>query len=373
VNSLARSWATRNVGRLKKVQGFILLPPAKWDYYRYIKEAGALDRQHYRSTHRRLPALYRLFPERHYAAYGETLGLSPTRTFAPSVYLRLNPDVRDGGERPFGHYLRVGKSEGRRSVEMIDPDVIPAVGASFTNPADHAIVVHLYYLDLWPEFDKTLAALDIDFDLFVTLTDFGELSEQLKLRIETAYPASRVTILPNHGRDIYPFLHLVNSGALDTYRCVCKIHGKRSLHRADGQSWRAALVDELLPGTQTATLVEAFCANDEALVLATAGSVRRAQSGWGSNKPRIRELLARWEETTPPRLAPFPAGSMFWIKPPVLTRLKALGLGIADFESELGQLDGTTAHAVERLVGCAAIALGGVTVAVAELDRSSTS
>jgi lipopolysaccharide biosynthesis protein len=61
---------------------------------------------------------------------------------------------------------------------------------------------------------------------------------------------------------------------------------------------------------------------------------------------------------------------MYWAKQPVLRWLKDLDLGADDFEAELGQLDGTTAHAVERLVGFASREVGGTHIATTDrLDR----
>jgi lipopolysaccharide biosynthesis protein len=61
---------------------------------------------------------------------------------------------------------------------------------------------------------------------------------------------------------------------------------------------------------------------------------------------------------TPPRDLRFPAGSIYWIKPALLNRLARLELKAADFEPEQALLDGTTAHAVERLLGVMAQDLG---------------
>lgn len=50
----------------------------------------------------------------------------------------------------------------------------------------------------------------------------------------------------------------------------------------------------------------------------------------------------------------FVAGSMYWAKPDVLSPLHALYNEGVEFEPELGQVEGTMAHAIERIIGIAA-------------------
>ena len=46
----------------------------------------------------------------------------------------------------------------------------------------------------------------------------------------------------------------------------------------------------------------------------------------------------------------FPSGSMFWARTKALKRLYLLNLQYKDYPYERGQLDGTLAHAIERLL-----------------------
>ena len=338
--------------KAEKLYGFTWLGASGRDYLGWLKRSGALDQEHYRRTHSRLAWVFRRFPERHYVAFGESLGLSPRPDFAPWSYRRLNEDLpAEANTRPLQHFIEAGQAEGRIAVE-------PLAGATYNPPGviggpqqRVAIVLHLYFLDLWPEFGDHLEQLPFDFDLFVTLTEWANKADPVNDAIKQRFPTSSVTVLPNHGRDMYPFMHLLNAGALDGYDMVCKVHGKRSVHRRDGATWRQSMVNDLLPGPSSAKLLEGFAADTEAHVLAGQGRLRHDDDAWGDNRRRIDEMLLRGGEPASSGLAPFPAGSMFWAKAPVLKWLQALGIDRSDFEPELGQLDGTAAHAIERLIG----------------------
>ena len=91
---------------------------------------------------------------------------------------------------------------------------------------------------------------------------------------------------------------------------------------------------------------------------------------WGPNRDRGAELLARAglaADKGVPDLV-FAAGSIYWIKSAALKALMALPITSADFEPEMGQVDGTTAHALERVFGLIIAAAGQHIREACELD-----
>ena len=91
-----------------------------------------------------------------------------------------------------------------------------------------AVVAHIYYEDTWPDIAGALRGLTIPFDLIVTTV---EGRERLIETIRRSYPAAEIEIMQNRGRDIGPFLTLLERGRLDGYRYICKVHGKKSDRR----------------------------------------------------------------------------------------------------------------------------------------------
>ena len=58
---------------------------------------------------------------------------------------------------------------------------------------------------------------------------------------------------------------------------------------------------------------------------------------------------------------------MFWLRPAALRLLLDAHLEVAEFEAEAGQLDGTLAHAIERVFSLSASAGGFSTLSAAGL------
>lgn len=351
-------------GRAARFLRTLLLTPSERLYLREIRKSGLFDRVYYRGAHPGLNPVYKHFAEHHFVAHGEAMGFRPNPDFSPFAYLRYNPDVAETGVRPFRHWIAAGHREARITKEMPEVVVLPEIDTPVLRfdpdrkRAPQAIVVHIYYPDLWPEFRDTLRAVALPHDLYVTLTWRGEETLALKAGIEADFPGAFVMAVPNRGRDILPFLTLVNAGALEGYRAVAKFHTKKSPHRSDGEEWRRHLIAGILPAEGLAEKLEAFLADPDAAFWVADGQHFTGQEWWGSNAERTRQILARLEIIPPEGVLSFPAGSIYWMKPLMISLLRSLALNADHFETETAQVDGTLAHALERVLGFLALDSG---------------
>lgn len=333
------------------------------NYIQLIKESRLFDADFYLSNFE-VPKEFLDDPVLHFVLIGEKKGWQPNPDFWPDAYLQFNADVAESGICPFMHFLQIGRTE-QRVYRPLAPVVgglssvpLPNVrGRAFLNPSKVAFCLHIYYGDLWAEMKKSISRLHEQADLFVSITHRGPDAESLRREILEEYPQARVFIFPNHGRDIFPFVYMATAGLFDDYQAVCKIHTKRSPHRVDGDKWRNHLIDGVLP-SECDKLLQRFLVDPQAGILIADGQIFQGDEWWGSNKARVFQLLSRIEIENHNDQLRFPAGSMYWIKEPIINLIRGMQLTSDDFEAEGNQVDGTTAHSFERTLGYLADALG---------------
>lgn len=347
------------------------------EYLKAAEASGLFDPVYYKGAYPGIHPLFHRHGLRHYIVFGEKRGFRPNPDFSPAAYLRYNPDVDELGMPPFQHYVLAGRHEDRITKELPEVRQLPTVDTpKLRFDADRpiarfAVVAHVYYPDLWPEFAERLKTLPIDYDLYVTLTYRGEESDGLAEEIRAEFPNALVVPITNRGRDILPFLTLVNSGALNGYEAVCKIHTKKSPHREDGDHWRRHLIGGILPDDGLETLLDTFLADDKSAFWVADGQHFTSTEWWGSNFEVTRHLMRRIEVEIGPDILSFPAGSIYWMKPTVLGLLKAMELTEEHFEQEEAQVDGTLAHALERAMGFLAMTCDqGVAQTTQLMERS---
>jgi lipopolysaccharide biosynthesis protein len=229
-------------------------------------------------------------------------------------------------------------------------------------PAPIGVVLHAYYPELLPELFSRVRRIPLEYDLWITNATNGaiELPEEMG-RLRNA----RVLAVENRGRDILPLVLLVNSGHLDPYPLILKVHTKRSEWRATheelqggGDAWRLELLDSLLGGTEELSAILSAFVEQPDLGIVTSDASVLGPEFWGNNEERVGALLRRLELLLQPEQLRFAAGSMYWARGFVLQGLRALNMSAGDFEPEQGQVNATTAHAIERAIGLLTVEAG---------------
>lgn len=338
------------------------------------KSSKLFDKNYYLGAYPNIHPLFKKFPLRHYAVYGEKDGYRPNPDFSPFAYLKYNPDVRNAGISPLLHYAQIGHSENRVHKDLPEIEKFLSVktprlgGIRKDKVKPYAVVVHVYYPEMWSEFENILKRVPLDFDLYVTLTYRGEVTDETESLVKKAFPSAVVVQMENRGRDILPFVSLVNAGLFSRYKAVCKIHTKKSPHRMDGDIWRQHLVGGLLSPDSVKERLARFVADETASIWVADGQHYDDVKWWGSNFEITRQILRRVEVELDRENCGFPAGSMYWLKPNMIAMIKALQLGTDSFDAELGQVDGTVAHGFERAIGPLCKAFGNRIVQTSELD-----
>ncbi|MBL0849301.1 MAG: hypothetical protein EU981_04435 [Candidatus Liberibacter ctenarytainae] len=236
-------------------------------------------------------------------------------------------------------------------------DFIPEkTGVSVAIKARVSIVVHLYYIDLWQEISNLLSGLEFSFDLYVTLVQ-GSISIQEE--ILQRFPDARIHVVDNYGRDIGPFLVLLETGQLDSYDYICKIHGKKSQRKNhpwwEGDLWRRWLFFDLLGAPGIALkIIDTF---DRYKQIGMIGS--RAyrypnryfgkKHSLGNNHASICSIASRMGIAFKDQNLDFFAGTMFWIRREALDPMILLELSKDCVpEAQIDNFDGGCEHAIER-------------------------
>jgi len=226
----------------------------------------------------------------------------------------------------------------------------PAVAASRQGPRTHDAVMlfHIFYADLIDDLAQRLAPLRDSMDAIITFPEQWPASAVDALA--RAVPGAVLVPLPNHGRDVVPFLTALKIARARGHTVFCKAHTKKSPHRSDGAAWRDRLLDGLMSPERARTALAAF-AEDERLGLLAPENARMLFSDPGvmtHNAEGVDQLSRALNFRYGPDTA-FPAGTMFWGR---IAAFEALDGHDLTFEPELGRVDGTLAHAFERIVGC---------------------
>lgn len=211
-----------------------------------------------------------------------------------------------------------------------------------------ALHLHVWYLDTLPDVLSAVKETALPWRLVVTTpaTQFDAVRDAL---VQHGLQGDIVAV-ENHGRDILPFLQVAEGLLQDGHEVVLKLHTKRSTHRVSGEQWREEL-KRLVHGGRAARIVAAFQADPSLGMVVAEGYLLAVADFMGANGPAVQRLRTRLGLSLDPAASVFGAGSMGWWRLQALRPLLDAHLYRSDFDPEEGQIDGTLAHAIERVLG----------------------
>lgn len=217
-----------------------------------------------------------------------------------------------------------------------------------------AVHLHLFYINLLSEIIGYLNNIPYNFDIFVSVPAQVECNiEKVKVDLSSIEYVHNVTIerTPNRGRDIAPMLCTFNE-RLQKYDFLLHIHTKKSPHESSLKYWRQYILGHLLHNKDSVSYIMQLLATDTGMVAAP-DFLLNEENEWAQNlklsqdiiNMSSRKLILTKEVPT----VKFPQGNMFWCQTHYLDNFFSLRLKYEDFPSEPLPVDGSIAHALERL------------------------
>lgn len=218
---------------------------------------------------------------------------------------------------------------------------------NFPSRADLVVTLHIYHTEIIDEIYEALDNIPIPFDLWVT-TSIPSASKEIFTKFQNLTSGMKISIGPNVGRDVAPFLYQLCELKNSRYKAGLKLHTKRSGYSQKGDYWRKRIFSALLPSSPLIQdILEKVVHGDAGLIGGSQEYITDTRH-WGSNEEIYSHLASKLDNLKDHDLnLEFFAGTMFWFKPSVFSISSVFpydGLFVED-----GAQDGTAAHAYERL------------------------
>lgn len=210
---------------------------------------------------------------------------------------------------------------------------------------EHALVWHLYHIDMFEEINAELDNCFELFDLYISINHECSIDDVKK--ILSVYPEANIFMFENRGRDVLPFLKIFREIKKLDYDSICKIHTKKSVHINSGLEWGKILRTRLFDGHDE--ILSSFKEKNKIGAYVAKGNLA-GSSSVGLNKDNMLMtcdmLNIQYTEDFY-----FPIGTMFWCRSEAIYQLTSDRLQSKYFVIENGEIDGTFAHALERFIG----------------------
>lgn len=226
------------------------------------------------------------------------------------------------------------------------------------------VVAHIYYPDYVQRTLNSIKQWTIPNTTFVVTSSNQEILDQVQaFRVANSERVVHAMLTDNQGRNFGPLLAALRTFA-DGHEILIHVHSKKSTHanHAMVRRWSNCLWNSLVEDQNLVRrMIDIFVHNDEVALSypICTGAVPSWAYSWSSNF-KIAEALMKEHnfKGRPEERFAYPAGGMFAARIRDVRFLLEIDMEVNGFPNELGQLDGTPQHAIERLVGHAPLQLG---------------
>jgi FMN phosphatase YigB (HAD superfamily) len=298
---------------------------------------------------------------RHYLRVSKFSNVSPCRAFDGETYLRVNGDCLEAGVSPLEHYINHGRAEKRPLPPVMDrwiPKDSLELDSDLSDSAKSmnvAVCLHIYYPDYAKRFASALRHFPIPFDLYIAC---GGKTQSKIAETFKALPNCRnleIRECPNRGRNFGPMLVEFSKRLLE-YDLLIHLHSKKSLYSGkDQHQWSNYLAEYLLRDTTiVGKALNAFAADPQLGVYYPTPFWQMPAwvNHWTRNKGQCASIFSKTGTVgIENNFLAYPVGGMFWARPAAIKALLSNEYCYEDFPAEPVPPDGTSLHALERLIG----------------------
>jgi hypothetical protein len=217
-----------------------------------------------------------------------------------------------------------------------------------------AVCAHVYYLEQCDFIRDYLLNIEQDFLLYVTCSS-QENQKLLKHYFQQCFNEVEVVVVENLGMDIYPFLYSINNLHELGVEIVCKIHTKNTKSTLREKQRELSFDSVLGSSKQINNIINAFKKSPKLLNVGSGILFRSADSLMYGNRSYYQEIINKLALDDSKQHGFF-VGTMFWIRlSSLLNLVPLLSYFKNKFIDEQKRLqtggDGSTAHALERILG----------------------
>lgn len=314
-----------------------------------------------------------------------------------TFYLTSHSDVAKAGADPVYHWARNGLREGRKprrgldvgSVERLVDELVDAAQPLLDGipdfPLSHdaearrqtglaavraglgtrgnkiAVVAHLFYRNLVPAILEQLKNIPEDYDLVVTMPDWG--NSRIADLVRAANPNALLYPTVNRGSGFGPFVDVLPALLEHDYDAILRLQTNAGYYvdgrlRHDlGDLWRGEALDALLGSPERVTaILDAFRTDDAIRQVGPESHFLSLARSPYPDGGRLAEILL--DES---RAEGYFQGAMFWARPETLRPLVASkALSLTSFAEDSDSDTVALADIVERMFGHLALMNDGV-------------